>query len=114
MWQLLRATIELAKKILVTGNGRCNITNKNISHPFGCFHSENQDFFKAALDNFTVKDTESTFLSLGLPLIELENGKMYPKSLQASSVIDIFRMAIEDRQIPLYTNCKIDSISKKK
>lgn len=38
---------------------------------------------------------------------------MYPKSLQASSVIDIFRMAIEDRQIPLYTNCKIDSISKK-
>lgn len=38
---------------------------------------------------------------------------MYPKSLQASSVIDIFRMAIEDRQIPLYTNCKIDSTSKK-
>ncbi|CUU51158.1 NAD(P)/FAD-dependent oxidoreductase [Clostridium beijerinckii] len=110
---IIESNDRIGKKILVTGNGRCNITNKNISRPFGCFHSENQDFFKAALDNFTVKDTESTFLSLGLPLIELENGKMYPKSLQASSVIDIFRMAIEDRQIPLYTNCKINSISKK-
>jgi len=103
----------IGKKILVTGNGRCNITNKNIYHPFNCFHSENQTFFKTALDSFTVKDVESTFLSLGLPLIELENGKMYPKSLQASSVIDIFRMAIDDRQIPLYTNCKVNSISKK-
>ncbi|MBE6090912.1 MAG: NAD(P)/FAD-dependent oxidoreductase [Clostridium beijerinckii] len=110
---IIESNDRIGKKILVTGNGRCNITNKNISYPFGCFHSENQDFFKAALDNFTVKDTESTFLSLGLPLIELENGKMYPKSLQASSVIDIFRMAIDDRQIPLYTNCKINSISKK-
>ena len=50
------------------------------------------------------------FLSLGLPLTELENGKMYPKSLQASSVIDIFRMALDDRKIPLYADCKINSI----
>ena len=38
---------------------------------------------------------------------------MYPQSLQASSVIDIFRMAIEDRNIPLYNNCKVNSITKK-
>ena len=47
-----------------------------------------------------------------MPLTELESGKMYPKSLQASSVIDIFRMALDDRNIPLYANCKINSISK--
>lgn len=103
----------VGKKILVTGNGRCNISNKNISFPYNCFHSENNTFFEEALNKFAVKDTESMFLSLGLPLVELENGKMYPKSLQASSVIDIFRMALEDRQIPLYTNCKITSINKK-
>jgi hypothetical protein len=104
----------IGKKILTTGNGRCNITNKNIAHPYNNFHSENDKFFQEALNNLTIKDTESMFLSLGLPLTELENGKMYPKSLQASSVIDIFRMALEDRQIPVYTNCKINSISKKK
>ena len=104
----------IGKKILVTGNGRCNISNRNISSPYKCFHSENNTFFEEALNKFTVHDTESLFLSLGLPLIQLENGKMYPKSLQASSVIDIFRMALDDRHIPLYTNCKISSINKKK
>jgi predicted Rossmann fold flavoprotein len=111
---IIEGTDRIGKKILVTGNGRCNITNNKIAFPYKNFHSENNDFFQEALNKFTVEDTKSMFLSLGLPLTELENGKMYPKSLQASSVIDIFRMAIEDRQIPLYTNCKINSIDKKK
>ena len=104
----------IGKKILVTGNGRCNITNNNITFPYNNFHSENDDFFQEALNKFTIEDTRSMFLSLGLPLTELENGKMYPKSLQASSVIDIFRMALDDRNIPLYANCKINSIIKKR
>lgn len=104
----------IAKKILATGNGRCNITNNTISSPFNTFHSENTNFFLETLKNFTIEDTKSLFLSLGLPLIELENGKMYPRSLQASSVIDIFRMALDDKQIPLYTNCKVTSVNKKK
>jgi len=104
----------IGKKILVTGNGRCNITNNNISFPYKNFHSENNNFFQEALNKFTIDDTKSMFLSLGLPLTELENGKMYPKSLQASSVIDIFRMALDDRNIPLYANCKINSINKNK
>ena len=111
---LIEGTDRIGKKILVTGNGRCNITNSKIAFPYKNFHSENNDFFQEALSKFTIEDTKSMFLSLGLPLTELENGKMYPKSLQASSVIDIFRMAIEDKQIPLYTNCKINSINKKK
>jgi len=103
----------IGKKILTTGNGRCNITNSNIVFPYNNFHSENNNFFQEALNKFTIEDTRSMFLSLGLPLTELENGKMYPKSLQASSVIDIFRMALEDRNIPLYADCKINSINKK-
>jgi len=111
---IIEGTDRIGKKILVTGNGRCNISNKNISYPYRCFHSENNTFVEEALNKFTVKDTENMFLSLGLPLVELENGKMYPKSLQASSVIDIFRMALDDRQIPLYSSCKINSINKNK
>lgn len=109
---IIEGNDRIGKKILVTGNGRCNITNSNIAFPYTNFHSENDDFFQETLNNFTIEDTKSMFISLGLPLTELENGKMYPKSLQASSVIDIFRMALDDRNIPLYANCKINSISK--
>ena len=111
---IVEGTDRIGKKILTTGNGRCNISNNRISYPYNTYHSENKDFFVEALNNLTVEDTKNLFLSLGLPLTELDNGKMYPKSLQASSVVDIFRMTLEDKQIPLYTNCKINSISKKK
>ena len=111
---IVESTDRIAKKILTTGNGRCNISNNNIKSPFNGFHSENNNFFSDVLTQFSVEDTKNFFLSLGLPIIQLENGKMYPQSLQSSSVIDILRMAIEDRRIPLYTNCKINSITKKK
>jgi predicted Rossmann fold flavoprotein len=111
---IIEGNDRIGKKILVTGNGRCNITNKNIAYPYNNFHSDNSNFFHETLDSFTLEDTKNMFLTLGLPLTELENGKMYPKSLQASSVVDIFRMALDDRKIPLYTNCKVNFINKNK
>ncbi|MGL5378950.1 NAD(P)/FAD-dependent oxidoreductase [Clostridium sp.] len=111
---IIEATDRIGKKILTTGNGRCNITNNNITFPFKNFHSENSDFFIDCLSTFSVEDAKSFFLSLGLPIVELQSGKMYPQSLQASSVVDIFRLAIEDRGIPLYTSCKLKDIHKRK
>lgn len=111
---LLEGTDRICKKVLTTGNGRCNITNSSIKEPFLSYHSKNNDFFTDTLKNFSVNDTINFFSILGLPLIELENGKMYPRSLQASSVIDIFRMALDDREIPLYLNHKVNSIIKTK
>ena len=61
-----------------------------------------------------MEDTKNFFLSLGLPIVELKNGKLYPKSLQASSVVDILRLSLEDRGIPLYTECKVKTIHKDK
>ncbi|WP_288222402.1 NAD(P)/FAD-dependent oxidoreductase [uncultured Clostridium sp.] len=111
---LIEGTDRIGKKILTTGNGRCNISNRTISFPFFSYHSENTGFFSKVLSTFSVEDTENFFLSLGLPIVELKNGKMYPKSLQASSVVDILRFAIEDREIPLYTECKVKDIHKGK
>lgn len=111
---IVEGTDRIGKKILTTGNGRCNISNRGISHPFINYHSENNNFFDDALSSFTVEDTENFFLALGLPIVELKNKKLYPRSLQASSVVDIFRLAIKDKNIPLYTGCKIKDIHKKK
>lgn len=110
---IVEGTDRVGKKILTTGNGRCNISNSSISYPFKNYHSSNKDFFINALNSFSIDDTKNFFFSLGLPIIELEDNKLYPQSLQASSVVDIFRLAIEDRHIPLYTNCKIKTIHKK-
>ncbi|MEW9097147.1 MAG: NAD(P)/FAD-dependent oxidoreductase [Clostridiaceae bacterium] len=100
----------IGKKILTTGNGRCNITNTCVNNLK--YYSNNTNFFKSAIENFNLNNTMEFFNSLGLPLVELEDGKIYPMSLQASSVLDVFRMAIDERDIPLYLNSKISKIQK--
>ncbi|MGL5244741.1 MAG: NAD(P)/FAD-dependent oxidoreductase, partial [Sarcina sp.] len=111
---IIEGTDRVGKKILTTGNGRCNITNSTIKFPFTNFHSDNKNFFTHTLNNFSVEDTKAFFLNLGLPFVELEKGKNYPQSLQASSVVDIFRLALEERQIPVYNSFKVKTIHKKK
>jgi len=105
---ILEGSDRVGKKLLTTGNGRCNITNKYIEK--NRYHSDNPDFFEYALNSFNIDQTINFFGSIGLPLVTLEEGKMYPMSLQASSVIDIIRLALEDRSIPVYTNSKIKNI----
>lgn len=109
---ILEGGDRILKKLLVTGNGRCNITNKYIEN--NRYHSDNPEFFISALKEFKTQDTINFFSSLGLPLVTLEEGKMYPMSLQASSVVDIMRFALNDREIPVYLNSKVKNIKHKK
>lgn len=122
---IIEGADRVGKKILTTGNGRCNITNHNIdslmkkyiegtdsdmSSYAMPYHSSNKDFFLGVLRSFTVESTIDFFSALGLPLTTLSEGKMYPLSLQASSVLDILRMALDERAIPVYTNSKVTEI----
>lgn len=103
----------IAKKILVTGNGRCNISNSNMMTNY--FHSSSSvEVIDSVLSNFGLSESLNFFKSIGINTLELENGKLFPMSLQASSVVDIFLKSIEDKGIPIYTSTKINSISKSK
>jgi len=108
---VLESNDRIGKKILTTGNGRCNITNKNIN--VLRYHSENKTFFNKVFENFTLKNTVEFFNSIGLYLVTLDSDKMYPMSLQASSVLDVFRFALEEREIPIYLNHKVKEINYK-
>ena len=111
---IIESTGRVGNKILTTGNGRCNISNNNITYPFNNYTSANPGFFIDCLNAFSVEDTKNLLLSIGLPLVELDDGKLFPRSLQASSVLDILRLTIEEMQIPVYTDCKLKSIKKTK
>lgn len=86
---ILERLDRVGKKILATGNGRCNITNTDISllHYHGAYV---EDMF-SAFSYFSPQDTISFFESIGVDMIAEENGKMYPRSLQAGSVLDNLR-----------------------
>lgn len=109
---LLERNDRLGKKILATGNGRCNYSNINLSNIN--YHGENPKFTLSALASFNVDGTINFFERLGItPFIE-ENGKVFPMSLQSSSVLDVLRLEMENLGIKIRLNNLVKSIKKNK
>jgi predicted Rossmann fold flavoprotein len=115
---ILDSNDRIGKKVLTTGNGRCNITNESTATGTDeavalarKYHSNNSGFPLPVLEQFGIRQTIDYFFMLGLPLISLEDGRMYPMSLQAGAVLDIFQLALEDRNVPVYFKNKVLDIA---
>ena len=100
----------VGKKLAVTGNGRCNITNKNLAKEN--YHGDS-DFAMKFIEEFGFKQTVNFFKKLGVIIKVEENGKAYPYSLQASSVVDAMRFKCDALGIKTITECEITKLIKK-
>ena len=90
---LLERGGRIGRKLLATGNGRCNISNRNAQYKG--YHGGAPDFVRPALHQFPVDQTLRLFEEMGLPVVEQEHGKLYPYSFQAAAVLDILRLELE-------------------
>lgn len=99
----------VGKKLLATGNGRCNLTNRFASPPD---YFEAADFVRPALKRFSVDDTLSFFASMGLLCEEEEEGRIYPMSRQAASVLDVLRFEAEQLGVAFHCDSRVESIQK--
>lgn len=107
---VLEGKERILKKLLTTGNGRCNITNKNLS--VSAYTTASPDFCRSVLERYPVSFTENFFNGIGVPIVYEESGKAYPASYQASSVVDALRFAAEDREVDVLCDCKVTDIRK--
>ncbi len=105
--RVLEALPRVGKKLATTGNGRCNITNKNITKER--YHGKNTDFAMYALSRFSGKQTGDFFHSIGVDFV-FEEDKGYPASLQAASVVDCLRFAAEESGVIICTETKVTNI----
>lgn len=96
-----------AKKILATGNGRCNFANRNLSPSH--FHGDSYFLKKILTSPFA--DTENFFRSLGV-LSYFEDGRIYPRSQQASTIKDALLSKIENENIEIITESPVEKICK--
>lgn len=102
----------IGKKILATGNGRCNMTNLGAAE--NNYHGKNPSFINGVKDRFWVKETLDLFEEMGLLYKSEEKGKVYPYSDSATSVLDVLRAELESSNIKIVTNTEICEIVKKK
>lgn len=97
------------KKILVTGNGRCNITNVNSSPAFFRGDTELAD---CAFSKYPPKSNIELFASMGLLLREEAEGRVYPMSGQASSVVNVLLSQAQSLGVQIITDTEIKAIKK--
>ena len=109
---LLERLDRVGKKILATGNGRCNLTNMNAGP--GHFYSNDKGLLRQALENMPPRQVLDFFGELGLLCQEEEEGRVYPYCKQASMVLDVLLLALERAKIDVQCGCTVTSIGRNK
>lgn len=97
----------VGKKILATGNGRCNLMNVSpLKYPGG------EAFARRVLDHCGVREQTAFWHHLGLRMRTEDGGRVYPVSGQASSVLDALRMMMDALRVSVVTSVTVDRVEK--
>lgn len=108
---LIERQQRIGRKLLSTGNGRCNLTNTGAS--VSDYHGADEAFVAKALERFGVEETLKLFFELGLVSVTEYGGRVYPLSNSANSVLDVLRFALDARGVETMTSTTVQRISKK-
>lgn len=97
---------DIGKKILATGNGKCNFTNEKMER--SCFHGD-KDLIELVFSRFTRDDCLTFFHEIGIYPKE-RNGYYYPNSETAASVVEAFRQELKRSNITVLTETSVEEI----
>ncbi|MBS7008048.1 NAD(P)/FAD-dependent oxidoreductase [Anaerostipes sp.] len=100
---------KLGKKILATGNGRCNLTNSFLDQD--CYRGEKPGFPYSMLEEFGAEQTLDFFQSMGMLASDVE-GYYYPASMQAATVVDTLAGRMKSLGIDVKTGAEVEEIKK--
>ncbi len=109
---LLERQQRIGRKLLATGNGRCNLTNTGAAPEH--YHGENPAFVRPALEAFPAQAALDFFHGLGLLTQEEYGGRVYPLSNSANSVLDVLRFALDKAGVEQRCACPVKNLRREK
>lgn len=98
------------RKILVTGSGRCNLTNDGAAA--SRYTCADPAWMEKLIRQFGVKELLAMLREVGIPVYKTSDGWYYPLSNSAATVVDTFSSAMEEAKITLRTSTQVTSIQK--
>lgn len=98
----------VGKKILSTGNGKCNFSNEKMSAD--CYYGSGRALVDAIYETFGVRETKEFFTKLGMQIKD-RDGYLYPASGQASTVLDVLRYELERLSVRIHTGQQVVDIA---
>lgn len=96
------------KKILMTGNGKCNLGNRDLQPSY--YYSDNMAMAASVLERFGTEETIAFFASLGL-MVRERRGYLYPVSEQAAVVLDVLRYGLEREGVTVLTQAFVQEMT---
>jgi predicted Rossmann fold flavoprotein len=106
---LLERKDRVGKKLLATGNGRCNLTNTDGS--LSRFHGGDRAFIAGVLTRFPAASAIQFFEELGIACTVEGVGRVYPRPGQASAVLDVLRWELERLKVDVRTGYEVKRIA---
>ncbi len=106
---LLERQDRVGRKLLATGNGRCNLANLDPDPAH--WHGRQPGFPDAVLARFDVARTLAFFRELGLAPEAEESGRVYPRSRQASAVLDVLRWELDDLGVRVACGAEVVAVA---
>lgn len=106
---ILERCDRVGKKLIATGNGQGNLTNCSLTSDN---YYGDKNFIRIFLSEAENTDLEEYFYSLGIPMTTV-NGKKYPVSRQANSVLDTIRFYLYDKKVNILTNFYVERVTKR-
>ena len=107
---LMERQTRVGRKLLSTGNGRCNLTNLHAKD--GGYHGSAPEFTRYAISQFPPEAALQWFRSLGLLTVAEDSGRVYPYSDQANSVVDVLRFGLEQPNITVKLGLEVEKVKK--
>ena len=102
---IYEAQSKIGKKILQTGNGKCNLSNTNLT-----VNEYNTDLVKDLIKEFDSNKLIKILNEMGLMVRIDDEGRIYPYSEKATTVLDIFLKQLNDLKVNVITDCYINNI----
>ena len=99
----------LGKKILLTGNGKCNYWNKSIS--LDNYNTDDKEKLNTILSNNNQKEIQNLFDTLGI-IPKIRDNYYYPYSNQATSIQTALIKECQINKVKIITECEVTDIKK--
>lgn len=109
---LLEQNERIGKKLLLTGNGKCNYTNLELD--VARYDTDSPDFVRELIKRYPPKTIIRFLEELGVPPLSRHGGWIYPHAEQAAAVLNALRTALEREQVAVRTGTRVLGIQREK
>ncbi len=107
---LIEKNAKIGRKLMLTGKGRCNITNLKRWSQFSTHLHSKPAFFKTAFYEFSNTDTVAFFESMGVETVLTRDDRVFPRSMQAATVVDALARALVRLKVTTLFSCDVNNV----